>query len=551
MKNKIQIIFAVVIGCLMFASFSPSLDGRAVVADEGTFPEGLFAKTVGYLPGDSITVSNLSTKKTIDILVVGALDPSEGVAILLSPEAAFALGIEKNSNSIVKITKRSGQLDEAVSGTAVIAEGTAAAPSDSAQTTAADTAAAETTEPPADSPSDNTTETAGAPGAETADAGAAPAQPEKTADESDAETISATEAPVQPESAGSETESVTSGDETAGETTPAAGEKIDEETPSPEETAENSGGTPETSADGTTPPAGEIINEKAPSEETAAVPPAAEPENTDDGMPGESEEKVNDKIPETTASSAVPVSEAAVDDKEAETETAAGEKVDENIPSAEETPEKTSDAPAGEDTVAAEPYVEKPDEKPSEDVSVPAEKVDEHPAAEEKTTAAAEPVPDESVTENTPSPVENKVAEPDAYAPIILVPAEPNPPESDKGTPETKAAEEASAVPENTAGETAPGDAPSEGEFDKYTVPSLKALSSGRYYIQIGVYADEANIRKVVRKYAGAYPVTIVPLVSGKAKQLMIGPLSVDEYAAVIERFKSYGYKDAFLRKIK
>ena len=122
MVKKINLFF-LLIGCLLFASFSPSLDGRAVVADPGTLPEGYFAKTVGYLPGDSIMVSNLASQKTLDILVVGSLDQSEGVAILLSPEAAAELGIVKDSNVIVKITKRSGELDEAVSGTAVIAQG--------------------------------------------------------------------------------------------------------------------------------------------------------------------------------------------------------------------------------------------------------------------------------------------------------------------------------------------------------------------------------------------------------------------------------------------
>jgi hypothetical protein len=104
----------------MFASFSPSLDGRAVVVDDGVFPQGLFAKTVGYLPGDIITVTNIAGDATVDILVIGALDPSEGVAIMLSPEAAQAMGIEKGANNIVKITKRSGQ-DERVYGSAVIA----------------------------------------------------------------------------------------------------------------------------------------------------------------------------------------------------------------------------------------------------------------------------------------------------------------------------------------------------------------------------------------------------------------------------------------------
>ena len=124
MKNKffktLVTVSAILSCCFMFSSFSPSLDGRAVVVEEGVFPQGLFAKTVGYLPGDIISVTNISGEKTVDILVIGALDPSEGVAIMLSPEAAKAIGLEKANSNIVKITKRSGQ-DERVYGSAVIA----------------------------------------------------------------------------------------------------------------------------------------------------------------------------------------------------------------------------------------------------------------------------------------------------------------------------------------------------------------------------------------------------------------------------------------------
>ena len=95
-KSIIKILM-ITAGCLWFASFSPSLDGRAVVVDGGVFPQGLFAKTVGYLPGDIISVTNISGDKSVDLLVIGALDPSEGVAILLSSEAADELKIEKDA----------------------------------------------------------------------------------------------------------------------------------------------------------------------------------------------------------------------------------------------------------------------------------------------------------------------------------------------------------------------------------------------------------------------------------------------------------------------
>ncbi|MBQ7619098.1 MAG: hypothetical protein IJS51_03080 [Treponema sp.] len=120
MKKILLVIGLVLAAGLWFTSESPSLDGRAVVADEGVFPRGLFAKTVGYLPGDSISVTNPANGERVEILVIGSLDPSDGVAVLLSPEAAESLNIKKNSNNLVKLTKRNGAADEGVSGSAVL-----------------------------------------------------------------------------------------------------------------------------------------------------------------------------------------------------------------------------------------------------------------------------------------------------------------------------------------------------------------------------------------------------------------------------------------------
>lgn len=120
MKKTLLVIGLVLAAGLLFTSESPSLDGRAVVADEGVFPRGLFAKTVGYLPGDSISVTNPANGERVEILVIGSLDPSDGVAVLLSPEAAESLNIKRNSNNLVKLTKRNGAADEVVNGSAVL-----------------------------------------------------------------------------------------------------------------------------------------------------------------------------------------------------------------------------------------------------------------------------------------------------------------------------------------------------------------------------------------------------------------------------------------------
>ena len=122
MKKLISVLLSCLTLSVLFAAARPSLDGRAVVADENEMPKGLFARTIGYLPGDSVTVTNPANGSTVDVLILGSIDASEGVAILLSPEAASRLAIRKDSNVQVKITKRTGSLDENASGLAVLSE---------------------------------------------------------------------------------------------------------------------------------------------------------------------------------------------------------------------------------------------------------------------------------------------------------------------------------------------------------------------------------------------------------------------------------------------
>ena len=108
MKRLAAVI--IVIG-LLFSAFAevskPSLDGRAKVADVGELPVGLFAKSASFLPGDTVIVTNPATKISIEVMIFGNIGASEGIAIVLSPEAARELYITKGSNVIVKVTKKS------------------------------------------------------------------------------------------------------------------------------------------------------------------------------------------------------------------------------------------------------------------------------------------------------------------------------------------------------------------------------------------------------------------------------------------------------------
>ena len=521
--RKIFAIVCTVLFCgLIFTSFSPSLDGRAVVAEDGVMPQGVFARTVGYLPGDSISVTNLAKKTTVDILVIGALDPSEGVAILLSPEAASLLGLEKGGNNVVKITKRSGQLDETVSGTAVIGDSIEQEPA------AEETYSAPETSVPA------------------------------VEDEPEVETVPAMEETSE------SPEDLISEETPAGEEVEAPLETVSESEPVYSPVEEASVFVPEgnTSSE---PAVDELFEEITATEEPEVVEklPETEPfEETVTEEPAEEieSERIDDEFPADEISEETPA-EAEVISDEVPAETVYEEQVETSVPD--------------EDCISLEPYSEEiPDgeeadvEKAESDIlsDIPAESAgvsealedDESPVLEESVSPdeLSELAPEVVVTEENAQAGELSEEIAEEYEPIVLVPSEPNPPVQKSAVepePEVKVLESVPVEAENASPSAKTGKKPtSDGyNFDKYTVPSLKNLKSGKYYVQIGVYGDKANIKAIIDTYAGKYPVTLVPLASGKATQVLIGPLSVDEYGTVLNRFKSYGYKDAFLRKIK
>lgn len=496
MKKLIGIICSLLICGTLFTSFSPSLDGRAIVAEEGVLPQGLFAKAFGYLPGDSISVTSLSSKESVDILVIGALQSKEGIAILLSPEAAVALGISKTTNNVVKITKRSGQLDEAVVGTAVI--GSAAedfASYDNSEETDDDDE--EVAEEFIDEDSVNFAVAAESKVEET------PVDSEAV--EADVEYISATE----PEAEEVVTE-VEQADEITGEKVVAEVEKADETTAEKDVVVIT--------------PTEEAAEEDSLPEEAVAAAPEAEEKSAEEVV----EEPVEDEE-EVIAEEYVEADD--LYDFDDETEKVA-------VPFDEALNEDYDAVKPAEDAVAA---VEKAEESEAEKTSealeeeVIAETFDESKVAAEEDAVVAE-------TEKTSDSDEDE-----SYEPIVLVPASANPPVAEEKNVED--AETAASV-EETA-QPVVSTASDSFNFDKYIVSSLSDLEKGKYYVQIAMLGSEDNIRSTIKKYGKQYPITLVPLASGKGYQFLIGSLNMDEYGTVLNRFKSYGYKDAFLRRIK
>ena len=565
MKNRffknIARVFAIVAGCLMLASFSPSLDGRAIVVDEGVFPSGLFAKTVGYLPGDIISVTNITGDATIDILVIGALDPSEGVAIMLSPEAATAIGMDKEANNIVKITKRSNQ-DERVYGTAIIAR-------QDGNTTI-----------PAVTVPDNEV-----PAKEESFANVEPAtenefnvgNQETTIDNSepDDETPEVIEDVADDNSEGVIVEEINNGEEYVPDEEwedDSYEETDDSDDEYSEDIYEDNNEVEDSENDKV-----EELEEEIKEEEIAAeeyeeeyLPEEdveAEEYTEDDYIP--EDDDITDYEEETETDD--------FDEDYIETEVADDyddvieeEYTEEDIPADEEFIEEEFDEDA-EEVLEVEDESEAEIEDPIEEEF---EEFEEE-IIEDEEELPVEELPEEQLSEEEfieePEEIEEDVLEDaiqddaEEYDAIVLVPAEEN---ISSVIEKTESLEAENEVVEEIVEETEVAEEIEEvileevqqiveetktvetnTSYSKYVVPNMSDLKKGSYYIQIAVLKSDENILEVTNKYGKKYPLTIVPNADG-TKKVMVGPLCVDEYGTVLERFKSYGYKDAFTRKI-
>ena len=432
------------VATMTFATSKPSLDGRAVVADEGVLPVGLFAKTVGYLPGDSVSVTNPATGITINVLILGSIDPSAGVAILLSPEAADKLFITPNSNTQVKITKRTGMLDEAGSGTGTVVEDTPT-----------NTLMPNQMKNNLDSRLGSLDKTLGTVTNETSPTEVAPSE----------------------------------------ETPSALAPSVEEPTP---EAPEHNVATE--------------IQAASPDYDITAIEEVPMNHVLSEHNPVYIVESLNED-PFTgfeTEPEPAPTSEDAVTVISNETEMSPYD----------------DEWPSIEDTMFADEYLAAADSSLVDPfapiILVPTE---EHPPEEEdKNEVNEEVVP--SFTEEEPS---ETVPEPEEVAPLTIVP-EP-----------VKSAVVVDDIPYTTLG------TPEQRSLMK----SLSQLESGKYYVQVATFAEQKNIDRMLKEYGSKYPFVMVPLKSGRAIQMMIGPLNVDEYGAILARFKNLGFKDSFLRKIR
>lgn len=519
MKKFLSGILFLLISVFIFADSSASVEGVIEVAGKDELPAGYFGKAAGYLPGDSVSITNPNTGITLQILNLGTLDASGGIAILISEESAKSLGIERNSGVKVKLAPRSGYFDETVSGNAVLDEKTLPSAKEEPVSDVSAEPAVQAGPEAASQPAENAAVSV-EPAAPVAVAGVPLiADTEDNGKEENAE-VAAVE-----DEAETPVDEIDSEDET---------DFSDVEKLSAEPVEEEVSADDEPSVEEETEPV--IVEAPAPTEE-CEVPeePYEDYESVEDGFL-ESKEAVEQPSP--------------AEESEVEAVT-----VEEPDPIEEE----TEDLPEEENAelVIVEELQEEEPETPTEDETEEEAVTVEEPSPIEEDSAAEEnqmeevSEPEEVVAEPNAEPEAQSSGESESsdYAPIVLVPSEPESPE-----PPVDASIEnepieivpVESVPEEKKSEPEPLQTEYPVSIQDYVVSSESALASNCYYIQIATMGNIKNIENILVKYS-KYPVSLIP--AGKNYRVLVGPLSVDEYGAVLAKFKNAGFKDAFVRK--
>ena len=572
MKKILSGVLAITLCASVFADSSNSIDGTISVAGRGDMPSGLFGKAAGYLPGDTVSITNPTTGITLQILNLGTLDASDGVALLLSQESAEKLGVVEKSDTQVKLAPRSGYFDQSVSGAAVLSR---IGNEDSPKTEkveeeiqvaeVSDVVETPVMENSTDVPDENIAaeEVAEAPveniaGEEVAEA---PVETESSevADNSFLETKNAVEqaspAEVHPEEImeSAVAEEITSEDPLFDNEAASVTHVSAEDILVPEEPAAEIADSPveseevaeapveeafeadelspvEMEADESVPevvavePEAEIEEEASPVEEVAEA-PVEEAFEIDELSPVEMELATDESVPEVAAVEP----EAEIEEEASPVEEVAEAPVEEAF-------EADELSPVEKELAADEPVPEVAAEENSVDEEVAEIPAESEVVAEAFEADELEPVASVVDTAESEPEVAAVETEDEDYSPIVLVPAEPVPAENTL-----------EAVVEEKIEEVKPVMAEVNlKSFTDYIVDSENDLRKNSYYVQFATLGDEKNIESTINKY-NKYPLILVPNGKG-AYKIMVGPLTVDEFGAVQAKFKSFGYKDAFVK---
>jgi cell division septation protein DedD len=83
-----------------------------------------------------------------------------------------------------------------------------------------------------------------------------------------------------------------------------------------------------------------------------------------------------------------------------------------------------------------------------------------------------------------------------------------------------------------------------------FSVPTIASLERGKYYVQLGAFSKTETVESEINRIGSAYPLAVQSAGSGEKPvyRILLGPMNQGESGAILQRFKSIGYSDAFVR---
>lgn len=507
MRRYVPFLFVLAFVAALPALAQSGWEGNAVVGAQGEFPdEGLYAASNSFPRNRTIEVENLDTGDTATVVVSKRVE-QPGIFLVLSGEAARELGLERGESARVAARPQAtdpGRLN-----------GRAEQPRSPDPDV---NPAAELGAEPEDEPEDEPEE--------------APSIADLPTEEAPAEDVPAEEPPP---------------------------EEPREPTPAPAPRRGIAGGVDVT--------ASRLVSPRRASEVGRAEPrPAEPPEPAEEPVlpstaladrragVGRAVQAVRDRLPERERRTptvedgvATFLSPPPRDEEELDT----GERVA-RVP--DPPPEVAAERPAAEYLGRLSPPLEEvPDELP--------EAVDEPEPDEGPEVAAEEPA------ETTLPPAVRREDELREEIPddaiVKLESAEERPPEKPEAeaeAPEEDEEEPPAEEPPADVSERPEEPDPEEVEPEEAEpqeageLPVVEKLESGRFYLQVGAYAERNGAQAAVAQLGAEYPVEVLTEDTREGEdqmlyRVLVGPLSEDERGSVLYMVRAKGYRDAFIRR--
>ncbi|MDR2768497.1 MAG: SPOR domain-containing protein [Treponema sp.] len=200
---------------------------------------------------------------------------------------------------------------------------------------------------------------------------------------------------------------------------------------------------------------------------------------------------------------------------------------------------------------AAVPPVKEPAEEAVVIKDIPAAPAVSPPPAAAETPAAPAP----PAVSPPPAAAETPAAEPpytgewDAAAGYSLEPSSDRPPVVDWTSPDPSLAW-AGTPPVDTAPSSYARPEADPSLPQEFSVPTIGTLERDRYYLQIGAYSKADTVEKELAKIERNLPLAVQRVnASGKpVYRILVGPVNHGESGALLQKFKTKGYNDAFIR---